>query len=591
MGRVTHTVYKVDVQCTAQKQCMKVEYNIHAEVFEPEFTFIPLLPESVAIANICIDGPHGRNAGDAHLMLYPAGGSGHTLFCTAKGVYRIQIETMLSYANKVKSQATIPSVTASDTFCTVTVPDDDVVVTVTPSIWSKNLNPSSSADAVQDLDTLPEGKTLPDTTLHSFVHSRVPPATSIQVKWTANHVVVQTPKTPMSDLAEKVEEKPKVPEKKKEMVVTSSQEVLYSLGGGVCHVVVYQTYNVTNGSLSGARMVVPFLHGSSTSTDAKWTQSIDPTKKCKILSVEGPSVRGWDCHTSTSEEAQASSAAIKKQQAETNASDGTIVTSPTASATSSKSGAQCLVLTVNFDCAIESTITYIITAELEMVSTSCKVCLPSFTPLGVNRNKGAIAVQAQSSTEIKVLENDAKGMTKVDIAELPGQITTRNSVLFGYKYLTSNHRLCLDTVKHDDVDVIIALCESATYRITHTGDQLLYDLAFNLKNTQCQYLKILLPPRSSVWTASVGGEVVKPSTDQTGKTLLPLVKGSDVAFTMKLVFVCPAPKLPKVRGEVTNLAMTFPMIDLPVTHIRAEVYVPETHIYSEFVGMFLQYFL
>eukprot|EP01061_Rhynchopus_euleeides_P045689 TRINITY_DN8337_c0_g1_i1.p1 TRINITY_DN8337_c0_g1~~TRINITY_DN8337_c0_g1_i1.p1 ORF type:complete len:785 (+),score=334.16 TRINITY_DN8337_c0_g1_i1:63-2417(+) len=585
---IAHTVNKVDVFCSAEDQCVRAEYLIHAEVFTSEFTFVRLLPSTVAIVGLEIHGPNGVNAGDAHILLQSMY---HTLLCSAKGKYKLRIEVMVGYSNKtVKQGVVIPSVDSSDTFLCVTIPSDDVTVSVSPAIWSKNFNPSSSPEDAAHLDTevLPEGRNAPDTSVHSYLQARLPPTSSINVKWTANrHAVVATPATPMSDLGAKKEEAPKAPEKKKEMVVTSSQDVMYTIGGGICHISVDQTYHITNGSLSGVRIVVPLGHGSTEVVANKWLHSLDPAKKCKILSIEGGAVRGWDCLFCSSEEAQGASALIKKQQQETGTSDGTVaVTSPAplGSSSSSSSSGGCLVVVVSFDSAIDSVVNFSITAEMELAHTSCRVALPSFTPLGVNRNKGAIAIQAQSSVEIKVCDQDVKSVTKVDIAELPARLTSSNSVLFGYKYLTSQHRLCIDTVKHDDVDVIIALCESATYRITHTGDQLLYDLIFNLKNTQCQYLKVLLPPKSSVWTASVGGQIVKPATDQTGKTLLPLAKGSDVAFNIKLVFVCPAPKLPKSHGDVSKLNIAFPVIDLPVTHIRAEVFVPESHIYSYFEG-------
>ena len=592
MPSIPFTFSKVAVKGTAEGQCVRAEYDLQLEVFEESYLFVPIMPQSAAVVSLVIDGPGGRNVGDAHLVVRHADswGMSHTLLCNAKGCYNVRIEVLIPYSNTTVKQAVVlPCVEAVDTFCNFQVPGQDVALSVSKVIWSKARSPSADMQEGDD----PES---------SYLQARMPPTTSMSIKWTANRIaVVNTPSTasgvfvesPLEEIKKREEEARLAAlkkEDKKEMVVTSNQDVLFSIGGGVCHVQLTQNLHITNGSLSMMRILIPAAHGSrALSEPAKgWLNHLNPEKKLKILSCDGATVRSWDCCGSEDvvldEEAGPKKSASKKTIAGGILSVGAPEASSSSSAPAPAAPALApgLVINVFFDSAVEGHVHFALTAELDLDDTSCRLCLPTFVPLQVNRSKGAVGIQAKSSVEIR--EGDTRAVTKVDIAELPESLTRSKNVLLAYKYLTSNHRLCFEAVKHDDVDVIVALCESATYKLTHTGDQLLYDLSFNVKNTQCQYLKVLLPPRSSVWTASVGGNVVKPALDQTGKTLLPLAKGSDVAFTAKLVFIAPAPKLPAVRKEVKKFSVTFPTIDLPVTHLRAELFLPETHIYSAFEG-------
>eukprot|EP01060_Flectonema_neradi_P017527 TRINITY_DN243_c15_g1_i1.p1 TRINITY_DN243_c15_g1~~TRINITY_DN243_c15_g1_i1.p1 ORF type:complete len:716 (+),score=122.43 TRINITY_DN243_c15_g1_i1:70-2148(+) len=517
MGKVPYIVHSLHVTGTANDQCVSASMKLTVEVFEKEYLLIPLLPESIAITGYEIskgDSEDKKKPGGMQLTMRSGK---HTLLNSEPGEYIVSMDLMLAYASPVKQSANIPCPECIDTTVEFTVPDQDVGLSVSPSVCHEQVG--------------------------ATIKARLPPTRTIAFKWTTK--VPETPTTPavliekptLKDEAKDVEEKKEI----KEMIVTSAQDILHSIGGGVCHTKLMQNYTITNGSVSSFRIKIG-KHGSAPITAGpEWHETVAKNEvvKVRVLSAEGPTLKSWECQ------------------------DGIIL--------------------LSLDSATEGICGFTIHCELELGNTSCHLHCPTFTPLDVNRNKGAVAIQGRTSVEI--VEGDKISyISKVDVAELPNTLSKESNILHAYRYLVSNYTLCLDTTKHDDVEVIIALCESATFKISHTGEQMLYDLSFNLKNTQCQFAKILLPPGNSIWSAHVGGDTVKPAVDEQGRTLLPLIKGSNVAFTASIIFVTPAVSLPSGKHEISDLLFSLPTIDLPITHLRFELWLPESHVYSSFLG-------
>ena len=517
MGKVQYIVHSLDVNGAATEQCVTATMKLTIEVFEKEYLMIPLLPESIAIVSheICLAGSEEKDTGGMQLTMRACR---HTLLNSKPGEYIVTLNLMLAYASPVKQSANIPCPECIDTTVEFTVPDQDVGLSVSPSVCHEQIG--------------------------CTIKARLPPTKTIAFKWTTK--IPDEPTTPavlIEKPSEKDNEAKDVEEKKeiKEMIVTSAQDMLHSIGGGVCHTKLMQNYTITNGSVSSFRIKIG-KHGSAPLTAGpEWHSTVESSDviKVRVLSAEGPTLKSWECE------------------------DGIIL--------------------LSLDSATEGICGFTIHCEMELGNTSCHLRCPTFTPLDVNRNKGAIAIQGRTSVEI--VEGDKINyISKVDVAELPNTLSRESNILHAYRYLVSNYKLCLDTTKHDDVEVIIALCESATFKISHTGEQMLYDLSFNLKNTQCQFAKILLPPGNSIWSAHVGGDTVKPAVDEQGRTLLPLIKGSNVAFTASIIFVTPAVGLPGGKHEICDLLFSLPTIDLPITHLRFELWLPESHVYSSFLG-------
>ncbi|KJE95791.1 hypothetical protein CAOG_08955 [Capsaspora owczarzaki ATCC 30864] len=202
----------------------------------------------------------------------------------------------------------------------------------------------------------------------------------------------------------------------------------------------------------------------------------------------------------------------------------------TAVAKGKKRGLPRQILKVLLEYGVEDKFELRVTAEKQLPATSCKFVVPTFRHVRgpVSREKGTLAVEATTSVEVEQVPGGAVGVGLLDVAELPASLKTRaaNPILLAYKFLTPTYEIELDVKKHADVDVLMASIDSAQFDATVTDEgKTMYRLAFEIRNTQKQYLRITLPADGEVWSTTVGDKAVKPARDNlTGELLIPLQK-------------------------------------------------------------------
>ncbi|MCG8462640.1 MAG: hypothetical protein MI919_40665 [Holophagales bacterium] len=203
--------------------------------------------------------------------------------------------------------------------------------------------------------------------------------------------------------------------------------------------------------------------------------------------------------------------------------------------------------------------------------------------------QGRLAVEALSAVEVQPAA--VEQLSTVDVAELPRSLILRttNPILHAYKYVGEGRRLELRLTRHRVVDVQEAAIDLATYRTLYTRDGLAVTHArFDVRNSREQFLRVLLPEGSKVWSAFVDGKPEKParasgspdeesgtgesaSTTETGEEILLRILHSTRGFPVELVYETPAGPirgLGKVRGELPRPAIL-------VTRSRWEVWVPD----------------
>jgi hypothetical protein len=107
------------------------------------------------------------------------------------------------------------------------------------------------------------------------------------------------------------------------------------------------------------------------------------------------------------------------------------------------------------------------------------------------------------------------------------------------------------------------------------------ELTLSIRNNGRQYLEIELPEKTTVWSAFVAGEPVRPSVRE-GKLLLPLERenASDAPVTVELTFIG-QDKFPKRKG---TLSLISPRFDLPLKNAHWDLYLPPDYDYSQFEG-------
>ncbi len=239
--------------------------------------------------------------------------------------------------------------------------------------------------------------------------------------------------------------------------------------------------------------------------------------------------------------------------------------------------------------AIEVKVNHAIEADYELVlhfeqsvdEEAPIIVVPEVRVEDMVRQTGFLGLAARSNVEVAPAEG-IENLTRIDITELPEALRamSANPLLLGYKYVGEHYLLPLEARRLQDVAVRVASIDRALLvtMITEEGmavTRARYDVRNNIK----QFLRVALPENAEVWSAEVGGKVVKPARDgENGAILVPLFKSVETGrvldtFPVELVYMESAPKSPVLYGKH---ALNAPATDILANEIAWQVLVPET---------------
>ena len=147
--------------------------------------------------------------------------------------------------------------------------------------------------------------------------------------------------------------------------------------------------------------------------------------------------------------------------------------------------------------------------------------LPGIQALGVERESGFVVVRGK--TALQITEKSSGGeLTKIDASELPAWVGGADGPALAWRYVRPGYKLSVDAKRFADAAVLQALAEQVRLTTVLADDgQAMTVMALAVRNNGLQHLEIQLPAGSTVWSAFVGGEAVRPALSQ-GKLLLPL---------------------------------------------------------------------
>lgn len=222
---------------------------------------------------------------------------------------------------------------------------------------------------------------------------------------------------------------------------------------------------------------------------------------------------------------------------------------------------------------------YQLTVDMErVIGDASALEAPLLQPLGVERSKGWVGVQALGTLELR--PGEVSGAAPVDVRTLPASIVgvTDQPVLLGFKYLGGATAIPLVAEEHEEVDVLVTLLDQAEATTMFTADgRRLTSVRYQVRNNRRQFLRLELPDGAELWSASVAGRSVQPAASAEGELLVPLVRsqsagGALAAFEVQLVYV-ESGEGPSPAGTGTFEA-TLPKPDAPATWVGWTVYAP-----------------
>ena len=234
---------------------------------------------------------------------------------------------------------------------------------------------------------------------------------------------------------------------------------------------------------------------------------------------------------------------------------------------------------VELQSKVRGTFALTVTWESEKSAASNVVEFAGVTATNVEREVGYVVVAAKPPIQVSE-KSLGELLTKIDFNELPDwtERPTKETVL-AFKYLRPGYRLALDVKRYGEAEVLAALVESARLTTVVADDgQLMTEASLTVRNNGRQHLEVELPAGSTIWSAFVAGEPVRPNV-RNGKLLLAMERNADDApVAIELTFVS-TEKFPKRSGA---FALASPKFDVPVKNARWDLYLPPDYDYSDF---------
>ena len=225
-------------------------------------------------------------------------------------------------------------------------------------------------------------------------------------------------------------------------------------------------------------------------------------------------------------------------------------------------------LTVTFLEPVSSGTSVVVSGEVRATRDG-PVAIPIVRIPSAERETGGVAVDVVGPGEIA--DREPRGLESADPSDLGDIIAGRESpsmVAFRFTPLggTAARTLTVSVTRYTAQAVLVANVEEARYDALLGEDgKLLVRARYAVRNNQRSFLAVALPPRSTLWSASLAGTPVRPGISSTGGLLLPLRKGRTneeaPTFVVELLYLQRAPGWTD-KGDAH---LDLPAVDLPVS--------------------------
>ncbi|MDP1853426.1 MAG: hypothetical protein Q8L26_04410 [Candidatus Omnitrophota bacterium] len=212
--------------------------------------------------------------------------------------------------------------------------------------------------------------------------------------------------------------------------------------------------------------------------------------------------------------------------------------------------------------------------------------VPQVKALGTERETGYFGIAAATNVELAVNKIDRVNL--IDIKELPSSIwgSTTSPILLAFKYLNHPFAIAIDVTKHEELPVLVAAIDSASYITLETDEgKSLTKAIYQVRNNVKQFVHLILPPEATLWSVFVAGKPKKPAKDKNGDILIPLEKSQLAGqtltqFPVEIVYLSSSSKL----GLVGGLKLRLPQTDIPISSLDWRAYLPLDYVYFNFGG-------
>ena len=247
------------------------------------------------------------------------------------------------------------------------------------------------------------------------------------------------------------------------------------------------------------------------------------------------------------------------------------------------------VLTISFVEPVLTEASVIIHAETRL-DRDGDVSIPILRMPAAERETGGLAVDVSGAGEISRVR--PRGLDAADVSELGDVVAGRESasmVAFRFRPVAGAlpRELTVALTRYTLQPVLVASVEEARFDVLLTEDgKGLVRARYCVRNNQRSFLAVTLPPQSTVWSASLAGEPVRPGLAASGALLLPLQKGRSgeeaPTFVVELTYL----QRTDTWNERGEERLDLPAVDLPVSRTGLSVQYPPRYAVEPRPGTF-----
>jgi hypothetical protein len=204
------------------------------------------------------------------------------------------------------------------------------------------------------------------------------------------------------------------------------------------------------------------------------------------------------------------------------------------------------------------------------------ISVPLVRAPAADRETGGMAISVLGAGEIE--KHQLRGLEPADASELGDVVAGRESpsmVAFRMRPASGAEARTLNVSvkRYTPQAVLIANVEEARYRALAAEDGvLLVEARYAVRNNQRSFLKVTLPEKATIWSASVAGKAVRPGLAEGQSVLLALEKGrageDAPTFVVQLTYLQPI----DAWMSQSTAHLQLPALDLPVSRTGIELY-------------------
>ena len=250
-------------------------------------------------------------------------------------------------------------------------------------------------------------------------------------------------------------------------------------------------------------------------------------------------------------------------------------------------------LTVTFLEPVDQSARFVITGETRLPRDG-QITIPLLKLLNAERISGGAAVEVLGAGEIKDVKT--QGFENADASDLGELVANRQSpslAAFRLRPGDANQprALTINVARYDQQAVLLANIEEARYRVLLSKEgKTLVQARYAVRNNQRNFVKIALPAGSTLWSAALSGQPVRPGQAPDGSLLLPLEKSKAAGstaddppeFAIEIVYLMPG----TTWTDKGKARIALPALDLPVSRTGLQVYYPPLFRVTSEPGIF-----